>query len=255
MIRLFAGALACGLALLGPAAGAAQARDFSPRIDNAWLPLRVGSSWLYRDVITGERTTVRVTNRTRRIANGVSARVVRDTVRLRGKVVEDTFDWYAQDRRGNVWYMGEDTTEYENGRPVSKQGSFEAGVDGAKAGIAMLGRPRPGREYAQERYPGHAMDRARVLSRDDQAEVPAGHFRDVVTTKDWNPLEPRLLEFKLYARGVGLVLAVGISGGAAREELVRYEPGGRARSASSISKRASGSSSSSPSSSRSRASR
>ncbi|HEV3375668.1 MAG TPA: hypothetical protein VG126_00145 [Thermoleophilaceae bacterium] len=243
--------IACAAAVLGPG-------DFSTRIDNPYLPMRPGSRWVYRETDAGgavQRVVVKVTRRTKRIANGVTARVVRDTVTERGRLVEDTFDWFAQDRTGNVWYLGEDTTEYEDGRPVSKEGSWEAGVDGARAGIVMLARPRPGRGYRQEHAPGEAEDRARVLSLDDQAEVPAGHFADVLTTKDSNPLEPKVLEYKLYARGVGLVLAVQVSGGTGREELVRYVRGGRPRSASSSSKRASGSSSSGPRSSRRRASR
>jgi hypothetical protein len=222
------------------------------------MPMRPGSRWVYRETEAGgtaQRVVVKVTRRTRRIANGITARVVRDTVTERGRLVEDTFDWFAQDRAGNVWYLGENTTEYEDGRPVSKAGSWEAGVDGARAGIVMPARPRPGREYRQEHAPGEAEDRARLLSIDDQAEVPAGHYERVLTTKDWNPLEPRVLEYKFYARGVGLVLAVQVSGGSGREELVRYEPGRRPRRAISSSKRASGSSSSSPSNSRSRASR
>jgi hypothetical protein len=249
---MICGALvACATALLAPG-------DFTTRIDNPYLPMRPGSRWVYRETDsdgTVQRVVVKVTRRTRRIANGVTARVVRDTVTERGRLVEDTSDWFAQDRAGNVWYLGEDTTEYEGGRPVSKEGSWEAGVDGAGPGIVMLARPRPGRSYRQERFPGEAEDRARVLSLDDRAEVPAGHFTGVLTTKDWNPLEPRVLEYKLYARGVGLVLAVHVSGGSGREELLRYEPGGRPRRASSSSKRASGSSSSLPSSSLSRASR
>jgi hypothetical protein len=247
----------CG-ALIACAAGFLAPGDFTTRIDNPYMPMRPGSRWVYRETEAGgtaQRVVVRVTRRTKRIANGVTARVVRDTVTARGRLVEDTFDWFAQDRAGNVWYLGEDTTEYEEGRPVSKAGSWEAGVDGARAGIVMLARPRAGRGYRQEHAPGEAEDRARVLSLDDQAQVPAGHFTDVLTTKDWNPLEPRVLEYKLYARGVGLVLAVQVSGGSGREELLRYEPGGRPRRASSSSKRASGSSSSSPRSSRSRASR
>jgi hypothetical protein len=243
--------VACAAAFLGPG-------DFTTRIDNPYLPMRPGSRWVYRETDAGgavQRVVVRVTRRTRRIANGVTARVVRDTVTERGRLVEDTFDWYAQDRSGNVWYLGEDTTEYEDGKPVSKAGSWEAGVDGARAGIVMLARPRAGREYRQEFYEGEAEDRARVLSLDDQAQVPAGHYRRVLTTKDWNPLEPKVLEYKLYARGVGLVLAVHVSGGSEREELVRYRRGRPARSASSSSKRASGSSRSAPSSSRRRASR
>jgi hypothetical protein len=243
--------IACAAAFAGPG-------DFTTRIDNPYLPMRPGSRWVYRETDTDgtvQRVVVRVTGRTRLIANGVRARVVRDTVTERGRLVEDTFDWYAQDRAGNVWYLGEDTTEYEDGEPVSKAGSWEAGVDGARAGIVMLARPRPGREYRQEFYEGEAEDRARVLSLDDQAEVPAGHYTRVLTTKDWNPLEPDVLEYKLYARGVGLVLAVHVSGGSEREELLSYRKGRRPRSASSSSKRAPGSSSSSPSSSRSRASR
>jgi hypothetical protein len=243
--------IACAAAFMGPG-------DFTTRIDNPYLPMRPGSRWVYREVDTDgavQRVVVRVTRRTRLIANGVTALVVRDTVTERGRLVEDTFDWYAQDRAGNVWYLGEDTTEYEGGKPVSKAGSWEAGVDGARAGIVMLARPRPGREYRQEHYEGEAEDRARVLSLDDQAEVPAGHYTGVLTTKDWNPLEPAVLEYKLYARGVGLVLAVHVSGGSGREELVSYRKGRRPRSASSSSKRAPGSSSSAPSSSRSRATR
>jgi hypothetical protein len=138
----------------------------------------------------------------------------------RGQVVEDTFDWYAQDDRGNVWYVGEDTTEYEDGRPVTKEGSWEAGVDGAQAGIIMPARPRVGQAYRQEHYAGHAEDMARVLSLDEQAEVPAGHFTDALLVREWNPLEPKVLEYKLYAKGVGPVLAVSVSGGRDREELL-----------------------------------
>jgi hypothetical protein len=213
--------IACSAAFLAPA-------DFTTRIDNPYLPMRPGSRWVYRETDTDgtvQRVVVKVTRRTRRVANGVTARVVHDTVTERGRRVEDTFDWFAQDRAGNVWYLGEDTTEYEDGRPVSKEGSWEAGVDGARAGIVMLARPRPGRAYRQENFPGEAEDRARVLSLDDQAEVRAGHFTRVLTTKDWNPLEPRVLEYKLYARGVGLVLALHVSGGSGREELLRYDKG------------------------------
>jgi hypothetical protein len=217
----------CGV-LIACAAGFLAPADFTIRIDNPYLPMRPGSRWVYRETDTDgtvQRVVVKVTRRTKRIANGVTARIVRDTVTERGRRVEDTFDWYAQDRAGNVWYLGEDTTEYEDGKPVSKQGSWEAGVDGTKAGIVMLARPRPGRSYRQENFPGEAEDRARVLSVDDQAEVPAGHFARVVSTKDWNPLDPKVLEYKLYARGVGLVLAVHVSGGGGREELLRYETG------------------------------
>jgi len=194
-------------------------------IDNPYLPLAPGSRWVYRETAADgskQRVVVKVTHRTRLIANGVTARVVRDTATENGKVIEDTFDWYAQDGRGNVWYLGEDTKEYENGKVVSTKGSWEAGVDGATAGIVMPARPRVGMSYRQEYYRGHAEDRAKILSLGEQAEVPFGHFDRVLLTKEWNPLEPKVLEYKLYARGVGPVLALTISGGSDREELLRF---------------------------------
>jgi hypothetical protein len=212
------------------AAAAPAPSDFTTRIDNPWSPMRPGSRWVYRETDsegTRQRVVVTVTRRTRLIANGVRARVVRDVVTEDGEFVEVTDDWYAQDRAGNIWYLGEDTTEYENGRPVSKQGSFEAGVDGARAGIVMPARPRVGMRYRQEYYKGHAEDRARIMSLRERAEVPFGFFRPVLMTRDENPLEPRVLEYKFYARGIGPVLAVSVSGGSDREELVRFRRGRR----------------------------
>ena len=203
--------------------------DFSTKIDNPYFPMRVGSRWVYRETDgdgARQRVVVKVTNRTKLIANGVRARVVSDVVTERGKLVEKTEDWYAQDRRGNVWYLGEHTRAYENGRFVSTEGSFEAGVDGARAGIAMPAHPRRGMSYRQEYYKGHAEDRAIVYGTREQAQVPFGHFRRVLMTKDLNPLEPKLVEFKFYARGVGPVLAITTSGGGDREELIRYTRGG-----------------------------
>jgi hypothetical protein len=165
---------------------------------------------------------VTVTRRAKRVAAGIDALVVHDLVTERGRWVENTYDWYAQDRAGNVWYLGEDTTEYEDGKAVSMEGSWEAGVDGARAGIAMPAHPRVGMAYRQEYYAGHAEDRARVLSVDEQAGVPFGHFAHVLMTKDFTRLEPRVVEYKFYARGVGPVLTLGASGGAGREELVRF---------------------------------
>jgi hypothetical protein len=210
------------------AAAAPAPADFTTKIDNPYWPMRPGSRWVYRETDSEgarQRVVVTVTRRTKLIANGVRARVVHDVVREDGELVEVTDDWYAQDRRGRIWYLGEDTTEYENGRPVSKEGSFEAGVDGAEAGIIMPARPRVGMRYRQEYYRGHAEDRARVMSLRERAEVPFGFFRPVLMTRDENPLEPRVLEYKFYARGVGPVLAVSVSGGSDREELVRFRRG------------------------------
>ncbi len=200
---------------------------FTTRIDNPWWPMRPGARWVYRETDpegTKQRVVVTVTKKTKRIANGIVARVVHDVVTEDGEPVEVTDDWYAQDRCGNVWYLGEATREYENGKIVSTEGSFEAGVDGAQPGVIVPAKPRPGLAYRQEQYTGHAEDRAAIVSLREQVEVPFGHFKpgSVLMTKDLNPLEPKILEFKFYARGIGPVLAVGVSGGADREELVRY---------------------------------
>ena len=202
--------------------------DFTTKIDNPYWPMKPGSRWVYRETDSEgakQRVVVTVTRRTKLIANGVTARVVHDVVTEDGKPVEVTDDWYAQDRAGNIWYLGEDTTEYANGKPVSKQGSFEAGVDGAQPGVIMPARPKVGMRYRQEYYKGHAEDRARIFSRRERAEVPFGFFRQALMTREENPLEPRVLEYKFYARGVGPVLAVSVSGGSDREELVRFRDG------------------------------
>ena len=203
--------------------------DFTVEIDNPYWPMKPGSRWVYREYDAqgpAQRVVVTVTPRTKVLAKGVEARIVRDEVTEGGVPVEITEDWYAQDADGNVWYLGEATTEYEDGKPSSTAGSFEAGVDGAQPGIAMPAEPRPGLAYRQEYYAGEAEDRAQIVALDLQAEVPFGHFTDVLMTRDVNPLEPKVLELKLYARGVGPVLAVGISGGSDREELQSYTEGG-----------------------------
>ena len=114
--------------------------------------------------------------------------------------MEDTYDWYAQDRAGNVWYFGEDTTSYD-GDEISTEGSWEAGVNGAQAGVVMLARPRVGDGYQQEYDPGNAEDRAEVLSIDDQVVVGDTTYDDVVATVETTPLEPDLAEKKYYAPG------------------------------------------------------
>jgi hypothetical protein len=201
--------------------------DFTTKIDNPYWPMRPGSRWVYRETDAEggkQRNVVTVTRRTKLIANGITARVVHDVAREDGKLVEVTDDWYAQDRAGNVWYLGEDTTAYEEGKPPSKEGSFEAGVNGAQPGVIMPARPRVGMHYRQEYLKGHAEDRASVMSLKEVVEVPFGFFRRgrVLMTREINPIEPRVLEYKYYARGVGPVLAVSISGGSDREELVRF---------------------------------
>jgi hypothetical protein len=199
-----------------------DAAEFTADIDNTYWPMKPGTRWTYAEIDEGAtvEVVVTVTTETRKVANGVTARVVRDSVTEDGELIEDTFDWYAQDSAGNVWYLGEDTAEFADGKIETRAGSFEAGVDGALPGIIMPARPEPGMAYRQEYYKGEAEDSGEVLSIDEQVEVPAGHYRNALLTKDMNALEPKVLEYKLYARGVGPVLTLDVSGGAGREELV-----------------------------------
>lgn len=200
--------------------------DFTAEIDNPFFPMVAGTRWTYRETDSeGQKLDVVVvaTTDTKKLANGITARVVRDTVSLKGDIIEDTFDWYAQDAQGNVWYMGEDTAEFEDGKVSSTAGSFEAGVDGALPGIAMLAGPRLGVQYRQEYYQGEAEDNAEVLSTTEMAEVPLGHFDDVLLTKETVTIEPDALEYKLYGRGIGELLALDVSGGSGRQELVKMD--------------------------------
>jgi hypothetical protein len=200
--------------------------DFVEGIDNPYLPLTPGSRWVYESRrVDPETVTVTVTGDTREI-QGVTTTVVHDVVRdSAGRVVEDTFDWFAQDAAGNVWYFGEDTTEYDDrGRP-DDSGSWEAGVDGARAGVVMPAEPRIGDGYRQESSPGRAEDRGEVLSLDESVNVGFGSFTDVLQTEETTPLEPGLVERNYYAPGVGLVLEETVLGGSERVELVAYEGG------------------------------
>ncbi len=196
--------------------------SFVRRIDNPYMPWLRGSRWVYVEhgPEGDEHIVVKVLDRTRKI-EGIRATVVHDVVTLHGKVIEKTFDWYAQDWRGNVWYLGEATRAYEDGE-VSTEGSWETGVDGAKAGIAMFGFPRVGRLYWQEYYAGHAEDQGKVLSKANRVTVPAGRYRHVLLTEDTTPLEPAVQEFKFYAPGVGTVLEVIVSPEQGRAELLRF---------------------------------
>jgi hypothetical protein len=198
--------------------------DFTSEIDNPWMPLRVGARWIYRET-DGEggeqRVEVTVLDETREVM-GIQTRVVHDLVTEDGESVEDTDDWYAQDADGNVWYFGEETKEFENGKVSTTAGSWEAGVDGAQPGILVPAEPEVGLTYRQEYYEGEAEDATRVLSLDEKVEVPYGRFAGVLMTKDYTPLEPEILEHKFYARDVGLVLALTFSGGSDREVLLEF---------------------------------
>jgi hypothetical protein len=200
--------------------------DFVAHVDNPYLPFPRGAVWVYRETDptgSSQKITVTVTTHTKQIL-GIAATVVHDVVTEKGHLVENTYDWYAQDRCGNVWYLGENTKEYESGKVVSTAGSWEAGVDGAQPGVVMPSDRQVGLSYRQEYYAGEAEDNARILSLDEQAQAPFGHFRDVVLTRETTPIEPRVLEYKLYAQGIGIVLALSASGASDREELVHFSP-------------------------------
>jgi len=205
-------------------------KDFSIEIDNPYWPMTPGNKWVYRETDTKgalEDVVVEVTNETKLIANGIEARVIRDTVSEDGVPVEITDDWYAQDSSGNIWYLGEYVTNYENGKVVDHEGSFEAGVDGAQPGIAMPANPKPGMAYRQEYYKGEAEDRGAVITvGEEQVQVPFGFFDEgVLMTRDLVPLEPKVQELKFYAPGVGPVLSVHTDGNGGRAELIRFTKG------------------------------
>lgn len=199
--------------------------DFVGLIDNPYWPMAPGAKWIYREADTegsAQEVEVTVTTRTKEIL-GIDATVMHDRVSSNGELIENTFDWYAQDVCGNVWYLGENTKEYEDGVVVTTAGSWQAGVDGAQAGIIVPADPHVGMTYRQEYYAGEAEDAAEVLSLDEQAQVPYGHIREALLTKDFTPLHRRFLEYKLYAKGIGPVLVLGASGGSDREELISYQ--------------------------------
>lgn len=198
----------------------------SPVIDNPWYPLLPGTTWIYEGTSDGvaERIVVEVLDQ-RRTVMGIEATVVRDTVEADGQVVEDTYDWYAQDSEGNVWYLGEEVKDYEDGKLVSTKGSWEAGVDGALPGIVMPAQPVTGDAYRQEFLPGEAEDMFEILATDDRDDAGGTIYGPVVTTEDWNPLDPEMVEHKHYAEGIGMTSEDTVHGGEGRVELISVTMG------------------------------
>lgn len=205
--------------------------NFTTTIDNPYWPMSPGSKWVYVESSPGgpvEDVVIEVTDKTKVIANGVEARVIVDTVSEDGVPIEITEDWYAQDNQGNIWYLGEYVTNYKDGQVVDHDGSFEAGVDGAQAGIAMPANPTSGMTYRQEYYKDVAEDKAAVITvGQEQVEVPAGHFNErVLMTRDLVPTDPKVQELKFYAPGVGPLLSIHLDGPGGRAALVSYTKGG-----------------------------
>jgi hypothetical protein len=218
---------ASALALLA-ATGPALARDplpprppassFSAHVTNPWFPLVPGSRAVYVGTKDGApmRDVVVVSHATRTI-DGVSCAVVEDRLYLRGKLEERTTDWYSQDAKRNVWYLGEQTAELDrSGKVKSRSGTWLAGRDGAVAGIYMPADPHVGQAYRQEYLKGEAEDHFRVLA------VFSGSDATALLTAEWTPLEPGVLDHKLYARGVGIVMEHAERGDTEHSELVSY---------------------------------
>jgi hypothetical protein len=210
-----------GIAASAPAAGP-NPGDFVARVDNPWFPLIPGTTFVYRGVKDGKsaRDVVTVTHSTKRI-QGVLCTAVADRLYLAGRLEERTTDWYAQDRRGNVWYFGEATAELDRaGHVTSTEGSWLAGRNGAKAGIYMTAQPTVGQSRLQEYYKGHAEDHFAVVSLRARVSVPYTSSNRALLTKEWTPLEPGTLDHKYYVRGIGNVKEVTVKGPLERSELV-----------------------------------
>ncbi|HEU4701350.1 MAG TPA: hypothetical protein VFS37_02630 [Conexibacter sp.] len=222
MRRLSRLALAVALILLSGSAPSAG-RSFRAHVDNPWYPLRPGTTYVYRGMKDGKpaRDVVAVTHRTR-VVGGVRCRVVHDRLFLRGRLAERTSDYFAQDAHGTVWYFGEDTAELDRrGDVLSTEGTWHAGVDGARAGVFMPARPRVGERHRQEFLRGHAEDHFQVVSLRARVVAPFGTFDRALRTREWTPLEPGVLDAKFYVRGVGQVVERTIRGGREQLALVR----------------------------------
>src|SRR5215831_3107228 len=196
--------------------------DFTVTIDNPFFPLPPGITFIYkgRKELSKQRDEFAVTDRTI-VIDGVTCRVVHDRVFVNGVLEENTFDYFAQDRDGNVWYFGEDTEELDKrGRVVSTAGTWRAGVDGAQPGVIMEAQPNVNDHYFQELAAPLAQDEAIVLSLHEIVAVPFGKFTNCLQTKELTQLEPGNIEHKFYARGVGFILGVVVKGGKERLALV-----------------------------------
>ena len=198
--------------------------NFVSKIDNPFLPLTVGSTFDYAAQTSSgtEHIVIEVLPETRTVM-GITCTVVLDQAFLNDDLIEETFDWYAQDKDGNVWYFGEDVDNYIDGVLDNHYGSWEAGVDGAEPGIIMLGNPIIGLKYRQEHYLGQAEDQGEVVNENESVTVAAGSFTKCIKIKETNPLDPNFLEYKYYARGVGLVKVDIIDVPVETEELVSYD--------------------------------
>jgi hypothetical protein len=199
-------------------------RTFSANVTNPWYPLKPGSVYVYRGVKDGKpsREVMTVTDNIR-VIDGAPARAIDDRLFLSGALEEKTTDWYTQDNDGNVWYYGEKTAELDpSGKVTSTEGSWLAGVNGAKPGIFMYANPKVGQSARQEYYQGHAEDHFEALQQNVHVTVPYMSASQALLTKEWTPLEPGTLDHKYYARGVGTVLEQSVKGPVERNALTGF---------------------------------
>ncbi len=193
--------------------------NFVAGVTNKYFPLTPGKVYTYEGNNGTIQDTVTVTNEHKTIL-GVQTMTIKDTALINGQLLEDTIDWYAQDKDGNVWYFGEDTKEYQNGKVISTAGTWEAGVNGAKPGIIMQANPQIGGPIFQEYYQNHAEDQFQVLSTNESLTLPTGKYEACIKTKEWTRLEPSVVEQKVFCPEVGLAQATTVQGGNEFSQLI-----------------------------------
>ena len=198
--------------------------NFVSGVTNPYYSLKPGTTHVYLGVEDGEAIHVEdyVTNITRTIL-GVKTTQVRNRDIIKGKIAEETTDWYAQDKDGNVWYFGEDVKEFQNGVVTSTRGSWEAGVNGAKPGILIEGDPKIGDTFRQEYYKGEAEDMAQVAGIGLNATTKLGNYSNVILVKEWSQFEPGKFFWKYYAKGAGRILEIVNGTGTGRIELTEIK--------------------------------
>lgn len=201
-----------------------KASDFSTKVTNPYFPLPVGWTWIYRGTKEGKPQIdrVTVTSMTKRVAEGVTARVITDVAKTpSGKLLEKTTDWYAQDKGGNVWYLGEKTAAYLPGGKIDRSGSWEAGVRDGEPGIIMLANPHIPDAYRQEYQKGNAEDTAWIVNTGSSVTVPFGIVHDALTSLEFARIEPKVVDQKIYAPHIGIVRETALTGPPEVARLVR----------------------------------
>ena len=224
-VVVIAGALGAGAVAKAPASVGSTGMDpadFTAPVANPYFPLEPGTVSIYRGTEDKDRLRehLTITDKTK-VIQGVTTTVVHDVLFRNGFLGEKTTDWYAADNAGNVWYFGEATATYApNGHVISTEGSWQAGVDGAVAGVIMPADPAPTAAYRQEFYRGHAEDQAWIVQNAAKVTVPYGALDHVVRSFEWTRLEPDVVSLKFYAPGLGIVLESDVAGGTEFMQLV-----------------------------------